>query len=195
MTSSSSVTRGHLNDLTIGLGQQMFFWGRDVLAEGNLLQRYGFEKRVSPGLQGTSCYCKSWQQGVIELHGACAGWYPCQRGGQGFLFIRKDRRCYTHRETRPAVPGRYDYARLASGDLTGLSTSSRVFTAWLEHYETWIQGQMGAEYRLACFEMYDRLPSVRPWLSPTQALQWFSLFAKADPDLPRARHWLKKHSV
>lgn len=195
MTSSFSIARGHLNDLTTGLGQQMFFWGRDVLTEGNLLLHYGFEKRASSGLQGTSCYCKSWQQGVIELHGACAGWYPCQPAGQGFLFIRKDRRCYTHRETQPAIPGRYDYARLASGDLAGLSASSRVFTAWLEHYETWIHGQMGGSYRQGCFDMYDRLPGIRPWLSPAQALQWFSLFSKADPDLPRARRWLKKHSA
>lgn len=65
----------------------MYFWGRDVLHEGHLLLRYGFEKRPSTGLQGTSCYSKAWQKGMIELHGACAGWYPDSTGQEGFLFI------------------------------------------------------------------------------------------------------------
>ena len=52
--------RGLLNDFTRALGQQMFYWGRDVLTGRNLLLEAGFEKRVSMGLQGTSCYRLPW---------------------------------------------------------------------------------------------------------------------------------------
>ncbi|HYF36735.1 MAG TPA: hypothetical protein VD994_15680 [Prosthecobacter sp.] len=45
-----------LGDFTKALRQQMFFWGRDVMAQGKLLLQYGFQKFASPGLQGTSCY-------------------------------------------------------------------------------------------------------------------------------------------
>jgi hypothetical protein len=103
------ITRGHLNDLTTGLGQQMFFWGRDVLTRGNLLLKHGFEKRRSKGLQGTSCYSKPWEDGVIELHGACAGWYPYESGQCGFLFIRNAKRCYIHHRSKPVIPGEYDF--------------------------------------------------------------------------------------
>lgn len=186
------MTRGHLNDLTTALDQQMFFWGRDVLQEGNLLKKHGFEKRPSPGLQGTSCYCKPWHQGMIELHGACAGWYPCRDCDQGFLFIRADKRCFTHHETTPTIPGRYDYTKLTSGELHSLDTASRIFVDWLAYYESWIISEMGLRYREACFQMFGQLPTSRPWLSPTHAQQWYSLYAKADSRLPRAREWMKK---
>ncbi len=188
------TTRGHLNDLTVGLGQQMFFWGRDVLKGDNLLLRYGFEKRPSAGLQGTSCYCKPWRHGIIELHGACAGWYPSQLGDHGFLFIRSDKRCYTHQETQPAIPGRYDYTKLTSGNLTRLTESSRVFIEWLVHYEAWVQNQLGFDYRQGCFEMFAHLPTSRPWLPPTTALNWLRLFSQPDSPLPRAREWMKNPS-
>ena len=65
-----------LGDLKAALLQQMFFWGRDVMAGGNLLTAHGFMKLPSLGLKGTSCYRLDYHDGVIELHGACAGWYP-----------------------------------------------------------------------------------------------------------------------
>ena len=72
---TTSRLGGLLRDLTAGLKQQMFFWGRDVVhPDGNLLVRQGFSKSPSAGLQGTSCYGLDWQGGRIELHGACAGW-------------------------------------------------------------------------------------------------------------------------
>ena len=68
-------------------GSPVFFWGRDVVhPDGNLLVRQGFSKSPSAGLQGTSCYGLDWQGGRIELHGACAGWYP-RDGGEGFNFF------------------------------------------------------------------------------------------------------------
>jgi hypothetical protein len=186
------MTRGHVNDLTTGLGQQMFFWGRDVLQDGNLLRKHGFEKRPSPGLQGTSCYCKAWQKGVIELHGACVGWYPCRQEDHGFLFIRADKRCFTHHEICPAVPGRYDYSKLTSGELHSLDTASRIFADWLAYYESWVLSEMGMQYRQDCFEMFGKLPSSRNWLTPALAQKWFHLYARADSQLPRAREWMKR---
>lgn len=191
MKSTHRPSRGHLNDLTLGLGQQMFFWGRDVVNGSNLLRRHGFEKRPSPGLQGTSCYCKAWRQGTIELHGACAGWYPQHSGDCGFLFIRSDKRCYAHHCTEAVIPGRYVYASLTSGNQASLAGAGRRFVEWLVHYEAWVLREMGADYRCQCHEMFSRLPASRPWLRPGLALQWLRGFAQGDPDLPRAREWMK----
>lgn len=53
MTALPSMSRlgGLLRDLTAGLTQQMFFWGKDVVhPDGNLLVRQGFAKSPSAGL-------------------------------------------------------------------------------------------------------------------------------------------------
>ena len=192
-TAPASVTRGQLNDLTTGLGQQMFFWGRDVLTDGNLLVRNGFEKRRSEGLQATSCYCKAWQDGIIELHGACAGWYPCDGGQCGFLFIRNAKRCYVHHRTMPVVPGEYDFSDFDSRNLAELTRSSRIFTAWLAEYEAWIAQKMGRAYREECYTMFAKLPTSKPWLEPEKARHWIATFAAGAPALPRARQWADKN--
>jgi hypothetical protein len=188
-TTATTLTRGHLNDLTIGLGQQMFFWGRDVLTDGNLLLKHGFQKHRSEGLQGTSCYCKPWEDGMIELHGACAGWYPCEGGQCGFLFIRNAKRCYIHHRTTPVVPGEYDFSEFDSSNLPELTRSSRIFTAWLAEYEAWIAKQMGRAYREECHAMFCKLPTSKPWLEPEKARRWIVSFAAASPSLPRAKMW------
>ena len=185
------ITRGHLNDLTTGLGQQMFFWGRDVLTEGNLLLKHGFEKHRSEGLQGTSCYCKPWQDGMIELHGACAGWYPCEGGKCGFLFIRNAKRCYVHHRTTPVVPGEYDFKEFDSRNLPELTRSSRIFTAWLAEYESWIAKQMGRAYREECHAMFCKLPTSKPWLPPESARRWITTFAAGSATLPRSRAFIE----
>lgn len=190
----TSLTRGHLNDLTTGLGQQMFFWGRDVLTDGNLLVKHGFEKRRSEGLQATSCYCKPWEDGMIELHGACAGWYPCEGGQCGFLFIRNAKRCYVHHRTSPVVPGEYDFKEFDSSNLPELTRSSRIFTAWLAEYEAWIAKQMGRAYREECHAMFSKLPSSKPWLEPEKARRWIATFAAASPALPRAKAWADRNA-
>lgn len=185
------LRRGHMNDFTQALGQQMFFWGRDVLYAGNLLLKYGFEKHPSPGLQGTSCYRKGWGQGYIELHGACAGWYAESDTSQcpGFLYIRSDKRCYTHRQREPVVPGRYDYAHLQSGHVGELLEAGRHFASWLVDYENWVLRFCCEQHRQACFRMFSQLPTSKPWRAPEKALQWLSLFAEASPGLKRARKW------
>jgi hypothetical protein len=183
--------RGLLNDFTRALGQQMFYWGRDVLTGGNLLLAAGFEKRPSPGLQGTSCYRLPWRSGFIELHGACAGWYPADAAAPGFLFVRADRRCYAHRLRDAAVPGRYDYPSLrASGRaLPEVMAGARCFAAWLHGYEVWVERQRGAEYRKQCREMLGKLEAGRVWLPPGAAQAWLRGFAKGAPGLPRANRF------
>lgn len=181
--------RGLLNDFTRGLGQQMFFWGRDVVAERNLLLCHGFEKRRSSGLQGTSCYRKRWNGGWIELHGACAGWYPIAEGTTGFLYIRADQHCYVHAERTPVIPGRYDYSRLDSRDVDRLLPAARCFATWLIEYESWIGDHLAPTHRANCFRMLSRLPSARPWLAPSSAKRWFAAFAVGDSSLTRSRLW------
>jgi hypothetical protein len=190
----ATLSRGHLNDLTAALGQQMFFWGRDVLArEGNLLVKYGFARTESPGLKGTSCYRKAWRSGYIELHGACAGWYPTDpESTPGFLFIRTDRRCYAHHETEAVIPGRYDYEKLSSGDLSMLSQAGSIFAGWLANYERWIERHIGPEHRSECYSMFSKLPAGKPWLRPDLALRWLQRCAAGDASLPRARLWRTK---
>lgn len=179
--------RGILNDFTHALGQQMFFWGRDVLYERNLLLDYGFEKHRSAGLQGTSCYRAPWKEGFVELHGACAGWYGATPFSPGFLFIRSDKRCYAHRLSSPVVPGRYDHASLSSGNVKEVLEAGRTFAGWLVHYEEWILSFCCEKHRQECFRMFSRLPTSRPWLPPEKALPWLSLFAQNSPHIRRAR--------
>lgn len=185
--------RGLLNDFTRALGQQMFYWGRDVLTGGNLLLAAGFEKRPSLGLQGTSCYRLPWRGGFIELHGACAGWYPAEDGGDalGFLFVRAERRCYAHRLAEAVVPGRYDYQalRASGGALAEVMEGARCFAMWLHGYESWVERRRGAEYRVQCREMLSKLEAGRVWLPPGLAQGWLRGFAQGQPDLARASRW------
>ena len=182
--------RGLLNDFTRALGQQMFYWGRDVMTEGNLLVAAGFEKRRSEGLQGTSCYRLPWRGGFVELHGACAGWYPPAGDGTqvpGFLFVRADRRCYAHGLAEAVVPGKYDYGMLRSGDLTEVLAGARFFAQWLTGFEAWVLKRCGPRYREECRQMFARLESSRVWLAPKPGMEWLRGFAVGDPRLQRAR--------
>jgi hypothetical protein len=179
--------RGLLNDAHCGLGQQMFFWGRDVVCGGHLLLKYGFQRVASPGHQGTSCYRKSWGGGVVELHGHCVGWYP-ERSCElpGFLFVRNRQRSYVNGRMRPMIPGCYEgYTEPASFHQHSLA--ARHFASWLVEYEGWILQSEGSEYREACFSMFQKLPASKPWLPPQSALEWWAAFAQQDAGLMRAR--------
>ncbi|WP_461783081.1 hypothetical protein [Prosthecobacter sp.] len=176
-----------LTDFAAALRQQMFFWGRDVMSGGNLLLRHGFEKLPSPGLKGTSCYRLTHEDGVIELHGACAGWYP-QVSSQrpGFLFVRTKGRCTTHRLHEPVVPGRYQIEALQN-ETTDAMAAARLFAGWLAEYEAWVRQQMGPGYRTECRKMLANLPKGQTWLPAPQAEGWLRLFAAQGPGAPRAR--------
>ncbi|MDI1312474.1 hypothetical protein [Prosthecobacter sp.] len=181
--------RGLLNDVHRGLGQQMFFWGRDVMTSGNLLIDHGFERQPSPGHQGTSCYRKAWRGGLIELHGHCAGWYPQEASeAPGFMFVRTRRCSYAHEQNQPVDPGCYE-THQSKLSLQTQMDAARHFTAWLTEYEEWIIQQAGLTHRNECFAMFRKLADSKPWLPPQQALNWWQRFAANDARLVRARNF------
>ncbi|MCU0794486.1 MAG: hypothetical protein MUF31_00980 [Akkermansiaceae bacterium] len=189
MKSAATATRmgGLVRDVTAGLRQQMYFWGKDVVhSSGNQLVRLGMEKRKSEGLQGTSCYGKEWQGGRIELHGACAGWYG-DRGG--VVFIRTMDRCFGWHGEAPPVPGQWDKDRLVN--LSPLVQWERMqpFLDWWISHEAAISALHGARYRAICFREFKRLPRSKPWLPPMAAMKWLRAF-RADPgQLERAKRF------
>jgi hypothetical protein len=176
-----------LADFAAALRQQMFFWGRDVMSGGNLLLGHGFEKLPSQGLKGTSCYRLRYEDGVIELHGACAGWYP-QAGSArpGFLFVRTRGRISTHRLHEPVVPGSYLSEALQNHTADALA-AARLFAGWLAEYEAWVRQQMGPGYRAECRKMLANLPKGQTWLPAPQAERWLRLFAAQGAGAPRAK--------
>ena len=182
-----SRQRALLGDLSAALAQQMFFWGRDVLTDDNLLLRYGFKKTPSSGLKGTSCYSKRRDHGLLELHGSCAGWYP-QRPEQqhGFLYVRTLGKCSAHHLPEPTVPGQHEAYPIKFETRASMEAAQR-FAAWMVDYESWVQRRKGVDYRSACRNMLARLPKGKPWLPPQQALLWLQSFAQNGPQAPRAR--------
>lgn len=176
-----------LGDVSAALRQQMFFWGRDVLTDGNLLLQHGFHKLPSSGLKGTSCYRLPFHDGVIELHGACAGWYPSQKSQKpGFLFIRSTGRCSTHNLHEPVVPGFHDVGAMKS-DTAATIAGAQTFISWLAAYETWILSKIGGSYRYRCWKMLAQMPKGQPWLPTEKAVTWLKLFASCGPDTPRTK--------
>lgn len=185
----ASALRGLLHDFTDALGQQMFFWGRDVIhPDGNLLKERGFDRRASEGLDGTSCYRLDHEGDTIELHGACVGRYS--ETTDGFLFIRNRRRCFLYFQGEPPAPGIYAEEHLRPGPVVDLFIASRRFLDWWLEYENWIAEVAGPGYRAACYRAFRKLPKSRPWLPPELALDWLRAYASEEPDsLRRAREW------
>ncbi len=178
--------RGMLRDFTDALGQQMFFWGRDVIhSDGNLLCAYGLERRKSEGLDGTSCYRMLCEDGLVELHGACAGLYAADR--PGFLYIRNRKRCFLYHATEPPAPGFYAEDFLEREPLVQLQTESRRFLKWWLAYEAWIDEVTSPGYRDKCHRAFRSLPLSRSWLAPGLAREWLERYAASHPDLSRAR--------
>lgn len=180
---------GLLNDVHRGLGQQMYFWGMDVMSAGNLLKAYGFERRPSPGHTGTSCYRLPWGGGLIELHGHCAGWYPsAPEQAPGYLFVRNHRSGYAHQQCQPVVPGTWR-THQTKRHTDELLQASCHFVRWLVEYEAWVLDHAGADYRNRCHRQFLELPKSRPWLPPGLALRWWQCLAANDRALTRARRF------
>lgn len=178
-----------LHDLTDGLRQQMFFWGRDVMhPDGNLLEASGFTKRQSTGLQGTSCYRMPWRDGHIDLHGACAGWY----GGAGsFVFIRPIDRGVGWRGDEPPVPGHWDPDRIEALAPPTLRERLSPFLDWWIAYEEAIHHRCGPAYRERCHREFKKAPRSKPWLKPELAQRWLRAFREDPHTLPRARRFVR----
>ncbi len=185
---SHSAKVGLLRDFTDALGQQMFFWGRDVLhPRGNLLCHFGFDRRQSEGLDGTSCYRVDFDGDFIELHGACVGRYS--RDSDGFLFIRNRKGCFLYQSEEPPAPGFYAREYLRSTPATDLFEASLKFLQWWLEYEAWVDQVTERGYRDRCYRMFGKLPKSKPWLTPDQARKWLQGYAKSPETLRRARHW------
>ena len=161
----------------------MFFWGQDVVRPtGNFLTEQGFTRTPSAGLKGTSCYRFSWQNGVIELHGACAGWYG-ENGG--FSFIRPRRRCYLWDSPQhPPTPGAWKNTHLKPATKTQLYTAVLPFLDWLIAYEQAVLERFGISYRAENFRKYRKVPKAKQWIDPAAALQWFTCLRNS-PELLR----------
>lgn len=137
-------------DLSEGLQQQMFFWGQDILRPtGNFLIEQGFSRIATEASKVTSCYRLDWQNGHIELYGACAGWYGPD---QGFTYIRPRRRCYiwNSREETPA-PDHWEKDYLQLGSTSELQANALPFLDWLITYEQAVLGRFGHSYRQELF--------------------------------------------
>ena len=182
---------GLCSDLASGLRQQMVFWGRDVVHErGNLLIAQGFGKARSAGLQSSSCYSLPWQDGCIELHGACAGWFP-EDGGEGFLYIRPLGKCHVWKGGIVPVPGEWPAARLDATAHARVLEAAAPFLDWWLHSEAWIGELLGLSYRDACHRHLKRLPKGNPWLPPAAAMSWVRLLSHKGHAVPRARRWYR----
>lgn len=186
-----SALRGLVRDFTAALGQQMYFWGRDVIhPTGNLLCHYGFERRASEGLDGTSCYRMEFDGDRIELHGACVGRYS--REGEGFLFVRNRRSCFLYRDSEPPAPGLYANELLRSGTAAETFAASQRFLDWWLDYEKWIASVTKPGYRDRCHQLFAKLPKSKPWLTPGQANLWLRAYATDPGKLRRAREWKRE---
>ena len=178
-TQKSSIS---LSDAARGLTQQMVFWGHDVRhPEGNALVRFGMRRSPSPGLTGTSCYSMSWENGLIELHGAVASWTP-YRPGNGCIFSRDRARIDSWNGDHPPIPGR---EHGCGGSPDERWSAFQPFLRWLVGYEQWITQNHGADWRSGCWRALKRLPKGKPWLPPELALRWWELAATSLPPRPK----------
>lgn len=182
-----SIANCYFRDLADGIQQQMYFWGQDVLSPvGNFLVKEGFERSPSKGIKGTSCYRLPWQNGHIELYGACAGWYG---NGEGFTFIRPRKRCviWLSDQITP-VPGAWRNELIAKAVAKHeLYEASLPFLDWLISYEKAVTARLGHSYRLLNYRDYKKVPKNKAWIAPTVALRWFECFRETPEKLVRPK--------
>ena len=184
---------GLLNDFTAALGQQLYFWGRDVLhQDGNLLCEYGLERYKADGVKGSSSYRIQYKDDLIELHRVCVGRYS--NSHPSFLYTRKYGRCWIYDDATPPFPGRYDKTRLKKNPFEQLELAGRRFLEWWLEYEAWIATRTSPGYRRQCYRSYRKLPDSRSWLKPADAIMWLQQYMDSPASLKRAKKW-KRNSV
>ncbi len=181
------IANYYFRDLADGIQQQMYFWGQDVLSPvGNFLVHEGFKRSPSKGLKGTSCYRLAWQDGHIELYGACAGWYG---NGKGFTFIRPRKRCviWLSEQITP-IPGAWRNELVAKAVAKhDLYRASLPFLDWLISYEAAVMARFGIGYRLLNYRDYKKVPKNKTWLRPSTSLEWFKCFRDRPEQLVRPK--------
>ncbi len=192
MNAPDSRLRGLIRDLTDGLAQQMYLWGRDVRhPDGNALVRAGLQRiaRIDNDGEGTSLYRIERDGGWIELHGFCAGWRPHNAAMDGMLYIRRCHRIFLAQGS--ITPGRYDMSRLRSGTVEELASACNPFLHWWAGYEQWALSELGAAWRTDCWRDYVKLRRARPWLTPPQAVDWLLEFLENPSTQKRPREILR----
>ena len=182
---------GLLNDFTKALGQQLYFWGCDVIhPSGNLLCAYGMERRKEEGVKGTSCYRTTYKDDIIELHGLCVGRYS--KNNASFLYTRKYRRCWIYEDSTPPLPGEYDKKLIKKKPIHQVELASRRFLEWWLEYESWIASRTNPAYRNKCYRYFRKLPTSKPWLQPDDAVSWLQQYMDSPGSLQRAKKWKRK---
>ena len=181
---------GLLNDFTNALGQQLYFWGCDVVhPSGNLLCEYGLERRKEEGVTGSSCYRTKYKDDIIELHGLCVGRYS--KNQPSFIFTRKYRRCWVYEASKPPLPGHYDKDLIKTTSIHQIEIASRRFLEWWLEYESWIASRTSPIYRQKCYRAFRKLAKSKPWLQPDDAISWLQNYMDSPSTLQRAKKWKK----
>jgi len=192
VTAPDSRLRGLIRDLTDGLAQQMYLWGRDVRhPDGNALVRAGLQRiaRIGNDGEGTSLYRMERENGWIELHGFCAGWRPHDPAKDGMLYIRRCHRIFLAQGSM--TPGRYDMSRLRSGSIGEMAAACHPFLRWWTDYERWAAQELGAAWRTECWRDYLKLRRARPWLTPSESVDWLLAFLENPHTQQRPREILR----
>lgn len=191
LSNRSCSRSGLIRDFTNALGQQLYFWGRDVIhPDGNLLCEYGLDRRKSEGLDKTSCYRMSHGGDLIELHGVCVGLYSSKY--PSLLFTRFPRRCYIYDDHRPPPPGFYSRGLMRCGPADQLEQACQRFLEWWLGYEAWIAERTDKNYRDRCYRAFGKLPKSKPWLPPSLALKWLQAYRDTPENHTRARTWKRQ---
>lgn len=186
MQSAPSI--GLINDFSKALGQQLFFWGCDVLhSKGNLLCEFGFEKYKREGVSGSSCYTTTFNEDIIELHSLCVGRYS--KSTPSLLFTRRHRQCWVYDDNSPPPPGQYDPSLINKSSIEMIDTATRSFLEWWLEYESWISTATRPEYRVNCYHAYKRFTKSKSWLPPEDGLPWLQRYMHDPSTLPRAKQW------
>lgn len=163
-----------LKDCAKGFYQQMFFLGKDVIhPEGNYLQKFGFEKSPSKGLKGTSCYTAGWGGGIVELYGACAGYYGTD---SRVVFLRERCRFYHWLPPERLVAGVWTADDVQASSANVMFDAVRPLLNWWLEYEVWIEQQLGVDHRKRCYAAWKKLKSAKPWLEPEKVAGWLQYF-------------------
>ncbi len=177
---------------------QMYYWGRDVMhPDGNLLERYGFQRVPKTAREGASRYRVLWRKGLLELYGFCAGWYP--DGGPGICFDRQHEAWRLWLPEDPPSPAALLDGRNVLtdfGDDPGmLLDRSALFVGWMARYERWALAQWGLKARRQHHRDFTALLSRRRWLPPGTSLDWMESYAGNPLHTPRPRQMTASPSL
>ena len=182
---------GLLNDLSNALGQQLFFWGRDVMyPEGNLLCEFGLERYKPKDITGSSCYRTIYHDDIIELHSLCVGRYSQSK--PSLFYTRQYRKLWVYDDEKPPLPGHYNEGLLNKKDLDKIEIASRSFLEWWLEYESWIDSTIGQDYRYKCYRAYRSLSKSKTWLQPRDGLAWLTCYMDSPKTVPRAKNWIQR---